>query len=140
MKSTKGVGLLVCFGWLLTLVGCGPSLGTLVPVEGKVTMNGIPLPDGAVMFVPLDGDQKGIVISGPIGADGSYTLSTNGKPGAPLGKYRAVVNPGEDKKAWLHVGAIYSNDKKSPLEVEVVENKPAGGYDLKLLPKGQARQ
>jgi hypothetical protein len=141
MKFAKGIGLLVCFGWLPILAGCGgPSLGPMVPVQGKVTFNGTPLPDGDVQFVPLDENAKAPIASGNIEADGSYTLSTNGKPGAHVGKYRAVVNPGENKKAWLHVGAIYSNDKKSPLEIEVVENKPAGGYDLKLLPKGQARQ
>jgi hypothetical protein len=135
MKFAKGFSLL-----LLILAGCGPSLGPMVPVTGKVLFNGTPLPDGEVKFVPIERDVKDFVASGPIEADGTYTLSTNGKPGAPLGKYRVVVTPGDNRKAWLHVGTVYSNDKKSPLEVEVVENKPAGGYDLNLLPKRQAGQ
>jgi hypothetical protein len=134
-------------GWcaLLILAGCGksePPLGPLVPVQGKITlMNGKPLPDGVVTFVALDRDPNP-ASAGDIGADGSYTLSTRGKPGAPEGKYRVVLTRGKDREAWLGVPNKYSSEKNSPLEVEVVENKPQGGYDLKVqsqAPKGPRR-
>jgi hypothetical protein len=120
---------------LVILAGCGksePPLGPLVPVQGKIKLdNGTPLPDGVVRFTPLDRDPNP-ASAGDIGADGSYTLSTRGKPGAPEGKYRVVLTRGQDRAAWSRVPNKYSSEKKSPLEVEVVENKPQGGYDLKV--------
>jgi hypothetical protein len=123
---------------LLILVGCGskePSLGKLVPVEGKVTLaTGNPLTLGSLSFVPLDRDPNlpGATSDGRINREGTYKLFTNNKPGAPLGKYRVVLVRGTDKKGWARVPRRYYSEEKSPLEVEVVEDKPEGGYDLKV--------
>jgi len=87
--------------------------------------------------VPINGDAKASTPTpgGPIGEDGFYTLFTEGTPGAPPGKYRAVLVRGSDRQAWFAVPSQYQSPKNSPLEVEVTEDKPAGGYDLKLQPK-----
>jgi hypothetical protein len=129
--------LLFCV--LLILVGCGskePSLGKLVPVEGKITLaNGNPLPPGHVEFYPLDRDPNlpGITSEGRSNQEGEYKLFTSNKPGAPLGKYRVVLSRGSDRKGWRRVPTRYFSEVKSPLEVQVEENKPEGGYDLKVL-------
>jgi hypothetical protein len=124
---------------VLILAGCSESLGKLVPVQGKIMMaDGKPLPGGHVTFVQIERDPKtpSLTPEGVIEADGSYTLFTKGQPGAPPGKYRVVLLPGSDRKAWSSgVPRQYSNQQKSPLEVEVMENKPEGGYDLTLLPR-----
>jgi hypothetical protein len=135
----------ICCCGLLILAGCNssgdPRLDKLVTVKGKVTVDGTPLPDGEVSFYLIDRDPNTPfpVPSGKIEADGSYTLATQGRRGAPLGKYRVVFDRGDDRKSWSRVARIYLGPKKSPLEVEVTENKPEGGYDFKLLPKPPRR-
>jgi hypothetical protein len=124
-----------CCG-LLLLAGCsnsGRPLGKLIPVQGKVLVDGTPLSEGEVRFEPL---EKGgdFAAKGTIQEDGTYTLTTAGKPGVPAGKYRAIITPGySTPRAKLLVLPMYQGPR-SPLEVEVAENKAAGDYDLNLLP------
>jgi hypothetical protein len=136
--STVRVRWVVCCCGLLILAGCSESLGKLVPVQGKVVLaDGKPLPGGHVTFFLIERDPKtpSLTPEGKIEADGSYVLYTKGQLGAPPGKYRVVLLRGSDRKAWSKIAPQYSNQKKSPLELEVVDNKPEGGYDLKLKPR-----
>lgn len=135
--SSARAGLAACWCALLMLAGCGksgPALGKLVPVQGKITMaDGKPLSGGLVSFMQID-RKPGVPTPTPEGTiqeDGSYTLYTYDKPGAPPGKYRIVLNPGSDRKLRFAIPQQYFG-RQSPLEVEVEENKPEGGYDLKL--------
>jgi hypothetical protein len=117
---------------LLFLAGC--SQVKLVPVEGKFTVtDGKPMPKGNVIFVPIEPDPKVprsvLPPQGFIGDEGAYTMLWNGKPGAPVGKYRVVFQRSMDGR-WNAIPPEYFNSEKSPLEVEVAENKPEGGYDL----------
>jgi hypothetical protein len=87
---------LACACGLTLLAGC-PSSGStkLVPAEGKVTLNNRPLSSGTLTFVPADG-KAALPTGNPTGdiqSDGSYKLSTGGKPGAPVGKYKVTVIP-----------------------------------------------
>jgi hypothetical protein len=141
-------GALGCCG-LLILAGCSSDpRGKLYPVQGKITLaDGTPCPKGNVMLIPIEADPQAPSLpssEGTIGPDGSYTLSTKGKPGVPAGKYRVVLSSGRERralaKAWSVVPLQYTSEAKSPLEVEVMENKPEGGYDLTLQsPSGQRR-
>jgi hypothetical protein len=137
-----------CCG-LLVLAGCSSDpRGKLYPVTGKITLpDGTPCPKGNVTFIPLEADPKAPSFpasEGAIREDGSYTLSTKGKPGVPAGKYRVVLSSGRERralaKAWSVVPLKYTSEAKSPLEVEVAENKPEGGYDLKLQPQSGQRR
>jgi hypothetical protein len=66
----------------LVLTGCGgPYEAT---VSGIVTLDGEPLPSGAVTFHAVAG---GPAVIGTIGADGSYTLRTGASDGLPPGDY-----------------------------------------------------
>jgi hypothetical protein len=131
----------VCWCGLLALAGCsrGPSLGKIVPVQGKITKaDGTPLTGTFVLFIPIDSGPNAAspyLPRGRLKEDGSFTISTRGQPGAPLGKYRVVLLPGRKRGALRGVPAQYTSQEKSPLEVEVAENKPEGAYDLKLLPR-----
>lgn len=59
-------------GLLLAAVGgCGPR-ATLVPVRGRVVVDGKPLANGSVMFQPTVGPAA----RGQIGADGGFELGT----------------------------------------------------------------
>jgi len=125
------------------LAGCGSGGASLAPVSGKVTVNGKPVTSGTVAFKPdkSKGNTFGGEPIGEINAQGEYTLSTNGKPGAPLGAYKVTVNstgqatPDNTKaKAQNTLNMTYFHADTTPLEANVVKDPPAGAYDLKLSP------
>jgi hypothetical protein len=72
---------------LLVAAGCGgPKFGQ---VSGVVTVDGVPVSGGTIMFVPSDG--KGAI--GSIGPDGHYTLTTY-KPddGVLVGSHKVTIH------------------------------------------------
>ena len=139
---------------LLALAGCGKGDLKLVPVEGKVTVGGKSLTSGIVTY-SLEGEPEGskkVAPIGTIGPDGSYKLTTNGKEGAPVGRYKVTIStkmpPGSDvpditggggkkppplETSSVKIDSRYSSLKTTPLKVEVSEKPPSGEYDLKLL-------
>jgi hypothetical protein len=85
---------LVCLaaGWML--LGCGRK-ANIVPVSGRVTLDGQPLANVAINFGPLTGGLDGAYASyGKTDAEGRYTLKLvdNGQPGASIGKNRVTLN------------------------------------------------
>ena len=130
---------------LLLLAGCGKHAMNN-QVEGTVKLDGTPLPNVVVQFVPdmTEGSQ-------PPGASaytdgqGHYSLTCdNQKPGAVLGKYRVIVLPGRrgggavgddrdaprGERAPAYVPPIYTQAAKSPLKVDVTADQHT--YDLSL--------
>jgi hypothetical protein len=112
----------------------------MVPVAGKVTVDGQPLTSGNVTLVTTTKEQAlpGLA-TGKIDFSGNYTITTGGKDGAPPGKYKVTVNPdtmptGGDAKAAMTASfnMKYSSPKDTTLEIEVVESPSPGAYDLKL--------
>ena len=67
----------------------------LYPVKGQVALSdGKPLTSGVVEFVPTAGPA--ISSTGEVGADGSFSLKTEGVgEGAPAGEYRVRILPDE---------------------------------------------
>jgi len=57
---------------LLAIVGCGDSRGDLAPARGNVKLDGQPLADALVEFVPQDG--KGVVSLGRTDKSGNYSM------------------------------------------------------------------
>jgi hypothetical protein len=125
--------------WTFVAAGCDgkPNVATL-PVSGKVTVDDKPVTSGQVTLQPLAEKPQGVGLSaGTIGSDGTYTISTAGKPGAPAGKYKVTVTPsmmptGGNAPPAPPFNAKYTDPAKTTLEIEVRENAPAGAYDLKL--------
>jgi len=139
----------------LALAGCGKGELKLVPVEGKVTVGGKSLTSGVVTYW-LEGEAEGskkVAPIGNIGTDGTYKMTTNGKDGAPVGRYKVTVStmmpPGSDvpdlsgdggkkppppKEAnpAVRIDSRYISPKTTTLKVEVSENPSSGAYDLKL--------
>jgi hypothetical protein len=124
---------LICCAPLL-LAGCAREVGPLFPVQGIVTLNGKPLSNGEVVFVPVEEDARGPTLRGTIQSDGSYTLRTGNKAGAPAGQYRVAVVVEDTKTLPEPLNLDYSSTAKTPLRIDVTEGKPAGGYDIKLSP------
>ncbi|MDB5387114.1 MAG: hypothetical protein JWM11_2760 [Planctomycetaceae bacterium] len=78
---------------LLPLVsGCsggGNSIARpLAPAKGVVKYNGKPVAGAAVVFSPKDGSPA----QGMTDKDGNFTITTGGRPGAEIGKFKVVVS------------------------------------------------
>ncbi len=139
---------------LSVATGCGPAAGTLVPVSGKITIQGLPLPFGTITLVPNDDNatkpdtisRRGLGAksqpNGTIGADGSYSLMTDGKPGAPQGIYKVTIfsikpstqEEGMKPPVWA-ASQDYSDASKSGLTLVVAEGRAAGAYNIALTKK-----
>jgi hypothetical protein len=73
-----GVGLAVSFV-VLVVGGCGARGPEIAYVEGRITMDGKPLADATVVFVPENGRPSGATTDG----DGNYVLNfAQGRKGA----------------------------------------------------------
>lgn len=130
---------------LLALVGCGGEGGpsvALVPVKGTVTFDGKALIRGTVSFRPDKnaGNSTTLEPYGDIGPDGVYTMITNKKPGAPVGKYIVLVESVEPidpnrKDTYTPKSLIpgsYAEPEKARLKLEVSADAAPGKFDLKL--------
>jgi hypothetical protein len=121
---------------LLPLAGC--SEFTYAPVKGKVTLkNKEPLTVGVVVFMPDKDSKHRLIPRGKVNPDGTFELDTDGKTGAPIGKYIVCVRApnrrinGKDPPP-LPFSAKYLTADDSPLKIEVVANPAPGAYDLEL--------
>ena len=125
---------LIVVGLLAALPGCGQS-EKLYPVSGQVKLGNGPLTMGIVSLVPDASNPTKAHPSASIGPDGSYNVTTNGKTGAPAGKYKIAVTtqmpPGADTPAApVNINPKYQNADTSGLSFEVKPNPDPGQYDL----------
>jgi hypothetical protein len=136
-SSPRLLGLLLAW-FVVSVLGCGPSGPTLVPVSGRVMLDGRPVADAAVGLIPIEG---GPMASGVTNADGVFGLSTGNKPGAVPGKHAVTVTKVEEigynkdgsvgprglRSVW-HVPQKYSRRETSGLTATVSTD----GKDLPL--------
>ena len=87
----------ICLLFLLGLVlGCGDKRPTLVPVKGRLTLDGKPVPFKHVKFLPVN-VTPGIGGGAVTDKEGNYSLIANrpgsikDEPGVPPGAYRVVI-------------------------------------------------
>lgn len=124
--------------WLGLLSGCNDTGPKLMPVSGRITLDGKPLPRGSVS---LRTDEHWEQPAGSIDADGKYVMYTQGKAGVPPGSYRVVVFATEaahDADGKAHPGlpvsiipATYNDPATTPLTIEVTLTSRAP-FDLEL--------
>ena len=118
---------LVVVASLATIAGCGNSRPTGLPetaiVKGNVKLNGAPLNEGVVRFVPNDTTCNPGV--GMIQPDGTFELSTYDRlDGATVGSHKVLVfvEPhldGSSPDPPVQTPRKYHDLKSTPLEVEV---------------------
>jgi hypothetical protein len=141
----------------LATAGCQSNGPPLVPVSGKVTLDGKPLAGKTLKFLPEPG-TPGQGAGATTDAAGGYALlaarpgATRDEAGAPPGSYRVVVvepmfpidlpvQDANDPSAAPAVGlpsaaprkkqeipAVYTKPETTPLRAEV----PAGGGEINL--------
>ncbi|MDR1271343.1 MAG: hypothetical protein LBK82_17690 [Planctomycetaceae bacterium] len=145
---------MILFCAFVFVIGCSPNV-TYLPtehVQGIVTLDGVPLDDALVTFIPVNTD--GIAASGYSNTEGIYQLTAvGGEPqkGAVTGDYIVTVNkikikmvktpspyPGEEPTETAEQTPIlhknYLNAKTSPLKVTVIKGK--NKIDLPLTKNG----
>jgi hypothetical protein len=106
LKSVAGVGFLMVA--LMLQVGCGPSGPDIARVQGTVTMDGKPLPNAIIMFVPVGGRPS----VSETDANGKYVLEfSGGRKGAIPGINRVEINTG--RLAYEKDGKNYPAVKES---------------------------
>jgi hypothetical protein len=90
----------------LTVIGCAPGKST---VSGKVTLDGTPVGDATIVFIPT----KGAAVSGEV-KDGQYTVK-----GVPNGEAKVTV----DNKV---IGMLIDQGKKAGGPGRGASTPPAG--------------
>ena len=95
MTSIKMLPRLLAYSLLGILAGCGHSPPPLVEVEGTVLLNGQPLPNAYIEFVP-ELAHFGAEMNSTATTDeaGKFRLTCNkgAKPGAVVAKHWVLVN------------------------------------------------
>jgi hypothetical protein len=108
----------------LALAGCSKSSPDLVTVEGEVLLNGQPLPNATVTFVPMiEGFGAEYMASGVSDEKGHFKVVCPGKNGAPVGENRVTVtNPsppegarGQSAAAQAKAAAFFASLKNRPI-------------------------
>jgi hypothetical protein len=105
--------------WALWLAGCGPSGVQLGEVEGVVVLDGKPLQNAEVQFIPEPGQATDAPRSTAVTDDqGRFKLvCDDGRQGAVVGLHRAVLRDLNQYEAFVPV------DKHSP-DYGYVDDRP----------------
>jgi hypothetical protein len=140
-RGWLGLALLCALAWT-SLPGCGGV--RRVSVAGTVTLDGVPLDGGVLVFSPdpAKGNASQISCNGPV-REGRYEMQTIGitradsGSGVPLGWYKVTlrtphVGGKKQPQAAIEVNEKYQSVEKTPLSVEVKDNPEPGAYDFKL--------
>jgi hypothetical protein len=131
------------------VAGCGGV--KRVPVTGTVTLDGQPLNEGVLEFVPdtSKGNTLRVSCMGPI-SNGRFNLTTAGMDradngaGAPVGWFKVkYMNPNErgydpnakQKDTSPKVANIYLSEETTPIQIELTDPPPTEGYKIELKSK-----
>jgi hypothetical protein len=129
--------------------GCGyDEIGTIYPVSGRLLQDEKPLKikTGYVILKPdvEKGNGTKFEPAGTIDSEGRYVIYTKDRSGAPPGWYKVIVaasgeaenpKPDQSKMRPLSKSLLsqrYSQQKTTPLSIEVVGSPSAGAYDLNV--------
>jgi hypothetical protein len=151
---SRRIVVVILVGWFVLSVfpGCAHRLPPIVPAKGTVTINGKPLPNAKVTFVPMlehfGAESNSTAVTDE---NGEFTLTCayNNQPGAVVGKHVVLIteppmpenlrNEQNDRvidayRAKLGNRPIppdYSAVGKSPINIEVKEGQTEYKVELK---------
>lgn len=105
MKCRHGLGLPTIFTPLVTLAlggcllafGCGDGRIPLGSISGKVTIDGVPLPAGQIIFVTDSRRAFGTIADGKIVEVTTYSSGD----GVPTGNHKVAIRPKLDEAALM---------------------------------------
>ena len=114
-KTSRHLSRLILLSLSITYVGCGSDDGlNRKPIDGKVTVNGVAVPNGSVTFEPL---YAGGVGSGAVISQGAYQIAQ--KDGLPPGKYRVQIT-GDDGENFAVAEGKMPGDEIMPPKKQLV--------------------
>jgi len=118
--SRLGLVAIVCC--VLTGCGRGSSSPSLSPVSGRISVEGVPVSEGVVTFVPLpNSGTSGPAFTADIREDGTFELQgPGGASGAIPGQYRVVIQTPPISSAELMQSPRTGKLKRS----DYVQNSP----------------
>src|SRR5256885_1115694 len=119
--------------WMASIVliaaalGCSSGGPDIVPVSGRVTRNGKPVPNVTIYFHPASGRPS----LGECDADGRFTLRyTHDQDGAKVGNHTVCVvyfpdpSRGAAPADFKEIAAKYGTPEQSPLKIEIKKSEP----------------
>jgi hypothetical protein len=118
---------------LILLAGCGRSWSLNDKVEGTLKLDGTPVPNVFIQFLPDDPKAQGPASTARTDSQGHFELiCDNGKSGAVVGQHNVVIikGVGDSQASSPVIPAVYTLALKTPLQVEVTASEH--NYDLKL--------
>ena len=148
LSPRVGVGC-VLVAALVGAAGCGGV--KRVPAVGTVTLDGQPLTEGVLEFVP--DPSKGNTLRGSCmgpHSNGRFNLTTAGMDradngaGAPVGWFKVrYFNPNErgfdpntkEKDPSPKVADKYLSEETTPISIELTDPPPPDGYKIELTSK-----
>lgn len=142
-RTVAGFRLQLVVFMLVLCEGCAPvPRDVLHPVKGRITLDGKPLPRGAVTLHPESNSTTWHQPTGMIESPGEYVVYTSGRNGAPPGPYRVVVfateattSPDGAARPGLPKSLVplrYNDPRQTPLRLQVVAQPTSGSYTLEL--------
>jgi hypothetical protein len=136
-------GLWLSAAMVIGSAGCGESfrLPTTYPVKGKVLLpDGQPLTSGRIMLIS---QESGLTFGGTISADGTYTVKSGTREGAPAGNYKVRIEIDEtslpqakgrkgQRSARLPFDNKYTDEDASQLTATVKPDESSNNFEFKL--------
>ncbi len=99
---------------ILGVIGCNSDPDgaiKLVPVSGVITINGKPMANAAVSFIPDVSNTSSTAGGDTTGPDGNYMAQYRGRTGLAPGKYKVTVTPGvASADSSANVSEAFKND------------------------------
>jgi hypothetical protein len=118
-----GISLVAGLAVVAAAVGCSGSDGlNRKAITGKVTVDGAPIPNGAIGFEPIGG--SGIGSGAPI-VKGEYRIET--KDGLPPGKYRVTLQGDDGTKFGVSEGKMPGDEEMPAIKQLVPPDWNKGG-------------
>jgi len=125
--------------------GCGNldrfSSPTTYPVKGKVLLpDGKPLTTGRIRFIST---ETALTFGAPIGSDGTYTVKSGTREGAPAGNYKVRIEIDEmslprakgrqgQRSVQLPFANKFTDEDTSELTATVKPDENSNNFEFKL--------
>jgi len=130
----------------LCLTGCSEEKFPLVPVSGRVTLDGEPLPDARVAFEPIAAEGESMAGPGSYAttdSQGRYSLKTlDGRTGAVVRKHRIKIGTHQAPATRAGTEMPKINEKvPESFNRDTTFDVPEGGTqsaDFRISTKGEA--
>ena len=148
--------LLLVIGLSVVFVSSGCKKSPYVPVTGKVSLDGGPLEEAMVTYIPKN-SAEGVTASSYTNAQGVYTLQTSGGgeagTGTKPGDYTVTVKKTIEKwdgKTWIEspgfpkvkdtyaqdvTHKIYADPMRTPFKATVTSDPKKNVFDFELVSK-----